>query len=82
MAISAKRALSRRTAPQAFAVETASRRSANALLVQTLGRLGRELLGLIILLTGVAMLFTLWLIPLGLPLALVGLAVLTCPRGS
>jgi hypothetical protein len=64
---------------KALTVETASR-PANASLVPTLYRLGRELLGLILFLIGSAMLFTLWLIPLGLPVVLVGLALMICSR--
>jgi hypothetical protein len=45
-------------------------------LVQDLGRLAEALLGVLVFLTGAAMLFTLWLIPLGLPLCLLGLAVM------
>lgn len=43
-------------------------------LVQGLGRLTQQGLGLAMLFAGAAMLLTLWLIPLGLPLAMLGLA--------
>jgi hypothetical protein len=45
-------------------------------LVQDLGRLAEVLLGVMVFLMGAAMLLTLWLIPLGLPLCLLGLAVM------
>jgi hypothetical protein len=45
-------------------------------LVQDLGRVAEALLGLMVFLAGAAMLFTLWLIPLGLPLCLLGLAAM------
>lgn len=43
-------------------------------LLQGLGRMFRQAAGLAMLLAGAAMLFTFWLIPIGLPLALLGLA--------
>jgi hypothetical protein len=45
-------------------------------LVQDLGRLAEALLGLMVFLAGAAMLFTFWLIPFGLPLCLLGIAML------
>jgi hypothetical protein len=45
-------------------------------LAQDLGRLAEALLGLMVFLAGAAMLFTLWLIPFGVPLCLLGLAVM------
>jgi len=56
--------------------EPARAPSAYHALVQDLGRLAEALLGLMVFLMGAAMLFTLWLIPLGLPLCLLGLAVM------
>jgi hypothetical protein len=70
------RSVTRTAVRKPFTVAAASPVPANASLVKTLYRLGRELLGLMLFLTGSAMLFTLWLIPVGLPLALVGLALM------
>lgn len=47
---------------------------------QILGHVGRQLLGAVLLLFGGAMVFTLWLIPVGLPLMLFGLALLAAPQ--
>ncbi len=50
--------------------------------VQSLGQLVQQGIGLAMLLFGTAMLFTLWLIPLGLPLTLLGLALMAAPGRS
>jgi hypothetical protein len=46
---------------------------------QTLGHLGQVLFGVLLLLVGGALLLTLWLLPVGLPLALLGLALIAAP---
>jgi hypothetical protein len=48
-------------------------------LVQDLGHLARVLLGVLLLLLGVALVLTLWLLPVGLPLALLGVALIEAP---
>jgi hypothetical protein len=48
-------------------------------LTQDLARLGRVLLGVMLLLLGGALLLTLWLLPVGLPLALLGMALIAAP---
>jgi hypothetical protein len=53
--------------------------SANHSLVQSLARLSQHLLGLTLVLMGSALVFTLWLLPLGLPLVLLGIALITAP---
>ena len=50
--------------------------------VHGLGRVVRQSAGLAMLLFGCAMLFTLWLIPVGLPLTLVGAAVISAPGSN
>jgi len=47
--------------------------------VDGLGRVARQSAGLAMLVFGCAMLFTFWLIPFGLPLTLVGAAVIATP---
>ena len=53
--------------------------SASPSLVQDLGHLARVLLGVLLLLLGVALVLTLWLLPVGLPLALLGVALIEAP---
>jgi len=48
-------------------------------LAQALGHLGQVLLGVLLLLLGCALLLTLWLLPVGLPLALLGMALIAAP---
>jgi hypothetical protein len=48
-------------------------------LTQDLARLGRVWLGVLLLLLGSALLLTLWLLPVGLPLALLGMALIAAP---
>jgi hypothetical protein len=55
--------------------------SAGPSLAQGLGHLGRALLGVLLLLLGSALVLTLWLLPVGLPLALLGTALIAAPRG-
>jgi hypothetical protein len=50
--------------------------------VNALGRVARQSAGLAMLLFGCAMLFTLWLIPVGLPLTLAGAAVISTPGSN
>jgi hypothetical protein len=50
-----------------------------ASIVHDMGRVCRQLLGLGLFLMGSAMVLTLWLMPLGLPLVLLGLALMTDP---
>ncbi len=47
--------------------------------LQALAIHGRSLLGAALLLLGILLVFTLWLLPLGLPTALVGVALLLAP---
>lgn len=54
--------------------------SAGPSLMQDLGYLSRVLLGALLLPLGVALVFTLWLMPVGLPLALLGVALIAAPR--
>jgi hypothetical protein len=42
--------------------------------------LGQGLLGALLLLVGIALTLTLWLLPVGLPLALIGCALIAAPR--
>ena len=51
-------------------------------LVQALGQLGQMLLGVLLLLLGSVLLLTLWLLPVGLPLALLGTALIAAPGTS
>jgi hypothetical protein len=46
---------------------------------QILGHFAQELLGLALLLLGIGLILTLVLMPIGLPLALVGVALLAAP---
>ncbi len=48
-------------------------------LAQILGHLGQRLLGVTLLVLGVALVLTLVLMPVGLPLALLGVALLAAP---
>jgi hypothetical protein len=48
-------------------------------LAQDLGHLGRVLLGGLLLLLGGALVLTLWLLAVGLPLALLGVALIAAP---
>ncbi len=50
-------------------------------LARELGHLGQRLLGVMLLLLGSALVLTLWLMPVGLPLALLGVALIAAPRG-
>jgi hypothetical protein len=52
-------------------------RAANHPILDGVGRLFQQGTGLVSLLFGGAMLFTFWLIPLGLPLLLLGLALVS-----
>lgn len=45
-------------------------------LVCVLGHLGEIVLGLVLFILGVGLMFTLWLMPVGLPLALFGAALM------
>ncbi len=51
-------------------------------LAQVLGQLGQLLLGAMLLLLGAAMVLTLWLLPIGLPLTLLGVALLAAENRS
>lgn len=51
-------------------------------LAQILGHVGQILLGLMLLLLGSAMVLTLWLMPIGLPLALLGVALIVAGNSS
>jgi hypothetical protein len=53
--------------------------SARPSLTQDLGHLGQVLLGVLLLLLGSVLLLTLWLLPVGLPLALLGMALIAAP---
>jgi hypothetical protein len=53
--------------------------SVNHSFVQGLGRLVQQSFGGAVVLIGCAMLFTLWLIPVGLPLLLLGVAMMSDP---
>ena len=53
--------------------------SASTSLAQALGHLSQVLLGVLLLLLGGALLLTLWLLPVGLPLALLGMALIAAP---
>ena len=55
---------------------------ASPLLTQALGQLGQLLLGVLLLLLGSGLLLTLWLLPVGLPLALLGTALIAAPSTS
>ena len=48
-------------------------------LAQSLGHLSQVLLGVLLLVLGGALLLTLWLLPVGLPLALLGMALIAAP---
>ncbi len=48
-------------------------------LKRTLAHFARVLLGLMFLVLGSALVFTLWLMPIGLPLALLGVALIAAP---
>ena len=50
--------------------------SASTSLAQSLGHLSQVLLGVLLLVLGGALVLTLWLLPVGLPLALLGLALI------
>lgn len=50
-------------------------------LLQTLASAGRRLLGAVLLLLGIAMMSTLLLLPVGLPLALLAVALIAAPDG-
>ena len=56
--------------------------SASTSLAQALGHLSQVLLGVLLLLLGGALLLTLWLLPVGLPLALLGLALIAASGNS
>jgi hypothetical protein len=43
---------------------------------------GRCLLGVALLLLGILMMMTLWLLPIGMPTALIGLALIAAPAGT
>ncbi len=49
-------------------------------LAQIIFDLGQGLLGAVCLLVGLALTLTLWLLPIGLPLALLGCALIATPR--
>jgi hypothetical protein len=51
-------------------------------LAQALGQLGKLMLGVLLLLLGSGLLLTLWLLPVGLPLALLGTALIAAPSNS
>ena len=53
--------------------------SAITSLAQALCHLSQVLLGVLLLLLGGALLLTLWLLPVGLPLALLGMALIAAP---
>jgi hypothetical protein len=46
---------------------------------QILGHFAQELLGIALILLGIGLVFTLVLMPIGLPIALVGIALLAAP---
>jgi hypothetical protein len=50
-------------------------------ILQELACMGRCLLGAALLLVGILAMSTLWLLPVGLPLALVGAALISAPAG-
>jgi hypothetical protein len=43
---------------------------------------GRCLLGVALLLLGILMMMTLWLLPIGMPTALIGVALIAAPAGT
>jgi hypothetical protein len=51
-------------------------------LAQALGQMGQLLVGMLLLLLGTGLLLTLWLLPVGLPLALLGTALIAAPSTS
>ena len=53
--------------------------SASTSLAHALGHLSQVWLGVLLLLLGGALMLTLWLLPLGLPLALLGMALIAAP---
>ncbi len=54
--------------------------SASPSMAQDLGHLGQVFLGVLLLLLGGALVLTLWLLPIGLPLALLGTALIAAPN--
>jgi hypothetical protein len=56
--------------------------SRDYLVVQELLALSRRFFGALLLLLGAAMTITLWLMPVGLPLGLLGVALLAAPSNS
>jgi hypothetical protein len=58
---------------------TASLRSASPTLAPIIGHLAQELLGFTLLLVGIGLIFTLVLMPIGLPIALLGIALIAAP---
>jgi hypothetical protein len=55
---------------------------ANASLHEALGDLAQRALGILFVLFGVALTLTLWLLPVGLPLGLLGCALIATPRAK
>ena len=53
--------------------------SASTSLAEFLGHLSQVLLGVLLLVLGGALVLTLWLLPVGLPLALLGMALIAAP---
>jgi hypothetical protein len=47
-----------------------------------LADVGRRLLGAVLLLLGILMMSTLWLLPVGLPVALLAVALIAAPNSS
>ena len=80
---SSKQLLARMWGSHAVVVERAPAVArASPSLAQALGHLGQLLLGVLLLLLGSALVLTLWLPPVGLPLALLGTALIAAPGTS
>jgi hypothetical protein len=76
-----------RLAPRRALRNAAAGRSAGTLgssptLLQTLAFAGQTLLGAVLLFFGILMISTLFLLPVGLPLALLGVALIVAPSSS
>jgi hypothetical protein len=56
--------------------------AASTSFAEKLGDLAQRLLGTLVVLAGLALTLTLWLLPVGLPLALLGCALMAAPRDN
>jgi hypothetical protein len=84
--LSAKQAVARsclrRIESVAPSCDASANRGANTSLNEVLRDLAQRTLGTLFVLAGVALTLTLWLLPIGLPLGLLGCALIAAPRAK